>query len=601
MASGFRASEVMFASSPLLANSPPSMSLSLTTVFTHLLATLVLWKICKVLYCVKIRPLRSPYQKLPQPPRPSSLLGNLAELFKADVGVTPLRWMRTYGGIVPFGGLFGEEWVLVTDPAALTHILVSHCYDFVKSAEVRGRLGRTLGEGLLFTEGDLHRRQRRTMNPSWSASNSKAALPTFYESAYRLRDVLKRAVEQYHVDDGAFANEEKRKAYLAEASGEQGVLDVMSWLGLSTLEIIGKCGFNYSFEVYSENRKPLADAFKTVSESAGSKLSPAIIIAQRAIHWLLQSVPFAGRLPIKKIQAVKACLDTMDAELGKIYAQQKREVLEAESGTSKLGSDFISLMIKANLSEGKGAMSDSEVKGQMSTMVVAGHETSSTLLSWILYELAKDPEHSVQQKLREEVTAARKAAVERGDEELSADELLALPFLDAVVREGLRFNPPVAKMERTSLVDVVLPLSTPITLRDGKVINELPLKAGTILYISVSAYNRSTAIFGPDADEFIPERWLRTGEKAVGSGGVTGGYGGMMSFSTGPRVCIGYRFATLEVKAILSVLIESFSFQERDIGGTPVEHGWALIMRPLVTGEESLGNRLPLRVTLVKQ
>lgn len=154
------------------------------------------------------------------------------------------------------------------------------------SGLVRGRLGRTLGEGLLFTEGDLHRRQRRTMNPSWSASNSKAALPTFYESAYRLRDVLKRAVEQYHVDDGAFANEEKRKAYLAEASGEQGVLDVMSWLGLSTLEIIGKCtfgdlksartscltfaaryigGFNYSFEVYSENRKPLADAFKTVS------------------------------------------------------------------------------------------------------------------------------------------------------------------------------------------------------------------------------------------------------------------------------------------------------------------------------------------------
>lgn len=109
---------------------------------------------------------------------------------------------------------------------------------------------------------------------------------------------------------------------------------------------------------------------------------------------------------------------------------------------------------------------------------------------------------AVQERLRAEVRKAFAAARAQGKEYPTADELLALPYLDAVSREGLRLIPPVSATIRTSLHDDEVPLSKPVTLPDGSVANSVPVRKGMTIFLSIVAINQNKEIFGEDADEF---------------------------------------------------------------------------------------------------
>lgn len=183
---------------------------------------------------------------------------------------------------------------------------------------------------------------------------------------------------------------------------------------------------------------------------------------------------------------------------------------------------------------------------------MAGHETTSTFLTWTLYRLATNLE--VQRKLRDEIHAARRRATEHnGDDELGADDLMALPYLDAVVREVGRLDPPVASTVRMCTNDDVLPLSQPFTTPDGKTHDSMAIKKGQGIFISIAAYNSSPAIFGDDAHVFRPERWAELdARKATDNVQTTGVWSPLLTFLAGPRSCIGYKFALLELKACVS-------------------------------------------------
>lgn len=124
-----------------------------------------------------------------------------------------------------------------------------------------------------------------------------------------------------------------------------------------------------------------------------------------------------------------------------------------------------------------------------STILLAGQETTSNTLSWALMELARQPH--IQTRLREEVHAMERTIRARGDADFTVADFEAMPYLQAVLREILRFFPAVPHTYRQSLHDDVLPLSKPITTRTGKVVHEVPIRAGLRLILSVCAYNRS--------------------------------------------------------------------------------------------------------------
>lgn len=124
---------------------------------------------------------------------------------------------------------------------------------------------------------------------------------------------------------------------------------------------------------------------------------------------------------------------------------------------------------------------------------------------------------------------------------------------------------------REATKDDVLTLGEPMEGRNGQSITSLRIEKGQTIMIGIYTLNRSKAIFGEDADEYRPERWLDGSVDAAfdKSRGFTA-WAPLLTFLGGPRGCVGYRFALLEIKVLLAELASKFEFLERDVGGTPM-------------------------------
>ena len=130
---------------------------------------------------------------------------------------------------------------------------------------------------------------------------------------------------------------------------------------------------------------------------------------------------------------------------------------------------------------------------EVPTFLVAGHETTSGATMWCLFALSQAAD--VQRKLRAELLAV-------GTDTPTMDELNALPYLDAVVRETMRVHAPVPSSIRIATRDDVIPLSTPYVDVHGQVHDAVRVSKGTPIFIPILAINRSKALWGEDAHEF---------------------------------------------------------------------------------------------------
>ncbi|KAJ7745913.1 cytochrome P450 [Mycena maculata] len=166
-----------------------------------------------------------------------------------------------------------------------------------------------------------------------------------------------------------------------------------------------------------------------------------------------------------------------------------------------------------------------------------------------------------QQELRQEIQVASLK---------DPPEYNSLPLLNAVIRrsllvrgisltpifqEVLRMYTPLPLLERVVTEDCVVPLSQPIATTNGIQISEIPMKKGECLYVAVASYHRLISIWGPDAREFRPSRWL---QKEPGKGPVLGPHAPLVAFFGGPGVCLGWRFAQAFVFSIRLLELQVF-------------------------------------------
>jgi cytochrome P450 len=190
----------------------------------------------------------------------------------------------------------------------------------------------------------------------------------------------------------------------------------------------------------------------------------------------------------------------------------------------------------------EGVLRDGEIVGQITTALLAGHETTSTALSWVLMAVAKDKD--LQQKLRDEINEQ----VLMGDlESMTPEQYDALPLLDNVTKETLRLYSPVHSTNREALEDDVIPLSKPIIDKNNRPVNALVVRKGQPIIIQIAAYNRSEEVWGPTAMDFNPDRWNDLPESVTDSK-IPHGH---LSFLAGARTCVGFRLAILEVSDAL--------------------------------------------------
>lgn len=212
-------------------------------------------------------------------------------------------------------------------------------------------------------------------------------------------------------------------------------------------------------------------------------------------------------------------------------------------------------------------MSMNEILCQISTFLAAGHETSSSSLTWTLYALSRNP--AAQAKLRAELrslpvptglamdtTSPTPPTADNTDPQAAAffERIMHLPYLDAVVRESLRLYAPITTTMRVAGADDVIPVGAPLADRHGQACPHIRVRRGDIISIPIQALNKNTDVWGPDAEMFNPERWARgeaDAEERARRAAVQGLWGNLMTFGggnpvNGNRSCIGYRFALSE-------------------------------------------------------
>ncbi|KAL4261304.1 Cytochrome P450 superfamily protein [Pleurotus pulmonarius] len=492
---------------------------------------------------------------LPGPKSSSWIYGNFREIFDAENSVLHEQWVKEYGPTIKYRGLFGVTRLYTTDPKALNHILMNTDV-YQKPEMTRHALGRVLGEGVLIVEGEKHRRQRKIMNPAFGPIQVRDLTEIFVQKAIQLRDV-----------------------WAAETAKEGSArIDVLSWLSRMTLDVIGLAGFNYKFDALVGEPNELNQAFSTIFQ-ASTKFE---------VFPLLQAFfPPFRLIKTQRDRQTEAAREVMTRIGNQLLKSSKEAVVQAEKDHIDNGlksRNLLSLLVKANTAANlpdHQRLSDDDVLAQVPTFLGAGHETTSTGTTWALFALTQSPE--VQRKLREELLTVP-------TDTPTMDELNALPYLDAVVRETMRVHAPVPSTVRVAVADDVLPLSVPLTDLKGDIHQSVAIKKGQLFIVPIVAMNRMVSVWGEDAFEFKPERWQSPPEAASVVPGI---WSNMMTFLGGPRACIGWRFSIVEMKALLFTLVRSFEF-ELAVPSEEIGKISSIVQRPILKHDKEAGNVMPL-------
>ncbi|KAI1790345.1 cytochrome P450 [Ganoderma leucocontextum] len=536
-------------------------------VLVQLAAVVAGLGLLRFLYSLLTRPSIS---DIPGPEPTSFWLGNLPDLFQEEVGNTDFKWQEQYGSIVRVKAPFGEDMLWVSDPKALQYIYQTSGYNFPKQPE-RRILSRLIGDpGLTWAEGDVHKRQRKVMLPAFGSPESKALLPVFRHYA-----------EQVTL---------KWKDLLAGNNGESIKMNVHDYIAPATLEAIGEAAFDYKLGVLDDETSELGKAYSNLITTIFSAPSNAKVFMQNVAHYVPMSIQeyLYDNLPGKGLDKARANRVAAHKVANQLLAEKN-----AALATGKAARDVMSILVRENsLETGASRLTHQEIVAQMRTIMLAGQETTSNTLSWALLELSKQP--AIQNRLRVEVRAMERTIRERGDADFTVADFEAMPYLQAVLKEILRFYPAVPHTYRQPLKDDVLPLAKPVTTRSGKVVSQVPIRAGLRLILSVCAYNREKDVWGEDAHQFNPERWLASSGKRASSVGV---YSNLLTFSGGVRACIGWRFAIYEVQAFLTELVSNFQFELSD-DVDRIRKTSAIVMVPTLENEITKGVQMPLRVSL---
>ncbi|KAF8598679.1 cytochrome P450 [Ceratobasidium sp. AG-I] len=494
----------------------------------------------------------NPISKVPGPKAAHWLWGHEMMAFEKSYGETYTKWVESFGTTYKVkGALFHPDILVTADPGAISQIFGKETYSYVKSPIFRPLIKRLIGESVLWAEGATHKRQRHQLAPFFTTKETRNMFEVVNTCAHAVTESLATYVS-------------------ANADTTRGVrLNIMDWTWRVSLDIIGRVAFDHDFGCgESEDAKSL---HRTWMDQTNASMDKTGIIGL----FVLRAFPFIVRLPSKAIKAQE------DAK--RMLQDIGQRMLEQDIHESK-NNNLLSSIARLAATENSG-ISHQELLDHIATIIVAGNETLSGSLGFAFWELARNPD--VCARLREEIA-------QLGHEPTYEDYTDGMPWLDAVTKELFRLHPVVPQLERVALKDDVMRLQNPLKTEKGDEITQLPIKAGQLIRILMYSIGNTESVWGEDAAEFKPERWLDASQ--LRSSGIASSWNGLMTFSAGPRICIGYRLAVLEFKATIATCIRRFEFRET---GATICSRYVGTLQPYVVGEEAKGQQLPLMVSLV--
>ncbi|GFF39732.1 cytochrome P450 4A2 [Aspergillus udagawae] len=471
----------------------------------------------RIIYALVLYPrFFTPIKQIPTPPAWSWLTGNTSSYLIESPFEQMIEWAHKVpnDGLIRYYIVGNLERVLLTNPKALSELLVTKVYEFPKPPIVRQSLARVTGKhGVLLVEGDEHKKQRKNLMPAFSYRHIKNLYPTFWSKSIEMVKLIEKDLHN-------------------RADAKDNIVRVSEWASRATLDIIGVAGMNHDFDSLHDSNNELTKHYRRLLEEPW--LATRILFV---IGVLIAGLGVVQRLPLRRNREIhESSLYIRDVARQMI---RKREAKMKNQTSAEAGTDIVSVALES------GAFTEEELVDQMMTFLAAGHETTSSALQWSVYALCKHPD--VQTRLREEIRAHLPPISPEHPEPLSAATLDSLPYLNAFCNEVFRFHP-----------------SVPSTVRDAAEDTTLlgyPIPKGTRILVAPEVINHSKELWGPDADQFNVERWLGPGR--ANTGGASSNYS-FLTFLHGPRSCIGQGFAKAELACLVAATVGRFQMELKD-------------------------------------
>jgi cytochrome P450 len=390
----------------------------------------------------------------------------------------PLAFLQeaaSHGPVAEFR-LGPQRVFLLSDPAAIEDVLVTNAASFAKGRALE-RAKRTLGEGLLTSEGTVHLRQRRLMQPAFH----KARVATYAEAMGR---AAVAARTEWHEDVP---------------------LDLSREMNRLTLTIVADTLFGAQVGGDSDTAR--------VQQAITSVMEMFDLVMVPFAEWLVY-------LPLPRMRRYRAAQQALDTL---IYG-----IIETRRASNDDRGDLLSMLLNAQDAEGSGGMTDRQVRDEVITLFLAGHETTANALTWTWVQLARHPD--VEAHVHAELDAVLDGRVP------TVEDVARLPYTRAVVAETMRLYPPAWTLGRRVLRDYRW---------DGHAI-----PAGSLILMSQWIVHRDPR-WWPEPTRFDPQRWL---------GDATRPRFAYFPFGGGNRVCIGESFAWTEAIIVLAAIAQQWRF-----------------------------------------
>ncbi|KAL0566665.1 hypothetical protein V5O48_015342 [Marasmius crinis-equi] len=504
------------------------------------------------------------------PPSQSFLLGLEHEIWLGNLAETFRVWSKEYGTAYRLEGCFGQKMLVISDPRAIHRVLQESLQEYPEAGDVRRIFELLLGKGVLSAVGEDHKRHRRVLGPAFSINHMRQFLPLFQGHVAHLSEIWNNKLQ-----------------------GKGETIDIIPWFHKTTLDIIGESAFNYRFDALDNKPNELTKVLYELEKFGLTRtpIATLLMALPRYIPTFISS--FQGKYFPSEVERIAHRYLTLSNQKAKEVMKEAGLDIEDLGDNQIVGAnnerDVLSVLVRANCEEDiRKRLNEEEILAQMTTLIQAGHHTSGHTLSWIFYELSAHPED--QAKVYEEIKRVR----EKNQGELTSADYDSMTHLTLVLKETLRLHPVVANLDREALKNDILLLDFPVVSKNGSLINEIPVRKGQRIRVDISSYNRLESVWGEDASEWNPKRHERLDSEERKQTQV-GLFANILTFSGGPKGCIGWRFALMEMQALVTGLLERFEFTiPADV---EIEAASPGLIVPSVIGNEDAGPQLPLRVT----
>ncbi|GLR91478.1 cytochrome P450 [Bradyrhizobium iriomotense] len=420
----------------------------------------------------------------PTPPRAPEGMSFLRRVAVIRKNMIATWGQRAYEEDVIKGRFFLHNSFILNRPDAIRHILLTNYENYTRTPAGIRMLRPVLGQGLLIAEGQPWRHQRRTLAPAFTPNATANLVP-------HMTAVLDETI-----------------AKLKTKTGE--VIDLREIMQRMTLEIAGRTMFSFGMDKHGATLRNFVMEY-------GQRLGrPYFLDMLLPVSWP-SPMDFARARFRKRWTAFVATLIAERRAAGKKEGAPPR--------------DLFDLMDEARDPETGKGFSDEQLVDEVATMILAGHETTATALSWALYLLALDPE-----------TQDEVASETRGEHLDSMADIDRQKFTCAVVEETMRLYPPAFLVARAALE------------KDNAA--GVEIEKGDIIMIAPWLLHRHEKLW-EQPNAFIPKRFMSATPPDRFA---------YLPFGAGPRVCIGAPFAQAESVLALARLIGEFRVELVDTG-----------------------------------